>query len=98
MTLKIIDQVRKTLEGITNAEILTDSRKEDLINARAIMAWQLTSGGMGMNETGRIMHRTHSTIIHSVRKMNDVIANPRINPSLWKMYNQYQNAYESATD
>lgn len=57
----------------TLPELIGTNRNAALVRARAAAVAILVRRGNGYAGTGRLMHRDHTTIIHSVRRYPDYI-------------------------
>lgn len=49
---------------ITIDEIRSDSKKQELVYCRIIMANALAKAGFGPTKIGKILHRDHSSVVH----------------------------------
>jgi chromosomal replication initiation ATPase DnaA len=57
------------LYGYTVEDILGRSKLKTLVKVRRKCVVRLREKGYSTTEIGRIMHRDHSTIVHSLQKM-----------------------------
>ncbi|MBO9380048.1 hypothetical protein GG804_25090 [Sphingomonas histidinilytica] len=55
------------LFGISDADVLSDCRRRDLIVARREVYRQLRALGASYPTIGRLMQRDHSTIMHALK-------------------------------
>lgn len=59
----IVDQF-----GIPHAELVGESRKSHVIEARYAAAWALRRAGYASTLVGRLLNRDHSTILYAARR------------------------------
>ena len=67
---------------------LADSRDKNNTNIRSLVAFQLHMEGYSYTDIGRMMKRDHSTVIHLVRKMEDMLSLPQAYKQEINMYNK----------
>lgn len=54
--------------GIYPTDLLGRSRQRHFVNARSVLARELTARGLGPVSIGRLMNRDHSTVINLLRR------------------------------
>ena len=59
--------------GIPFEEIMGRSRKAEVVMARQVWWWFLRDLSFGYSEIGRMFGRDHSTVIHGVNRVSDLI-------------------------
>ncbi|MFA9212509.1 MAG: helix-turn-helix domain-containing protein [Candidatus Methylacidiphilales bacterium] len=77
--IKFIEEVLKMLEdetGITVYQIKQQNRKREIAEVRQILFYILRYSrfGFGVSELGRFFERDHTTIVHSVKCVNNLMA------------------------
>jgi hypothetical protein len=86
--------IEKGLEffGITRQEITSKSRKRTLVDARHILIWLIKDkSDLTLSAMGRLFKRNHTTIIFSVKKINNLLeTNPGIQEKISK-FKQFLN-------
>jgi chromosomal replication initiation ATPase DnaA len=55
--------------GVQLSAVLTGSRRRRIVAARDEVIRALYQEGLSRSQIGRVLHRDHSTILHSLRKM-----------------------------
>lgn len=79
--------------GVSVEEIVSSTRKRSVADARAVtcyLAYNLC--GMSSTEVGQLVHRDHSTIIIAVRKVEQWLELPKINPHAVDIINALRKA------
>ena len=64
---RYIDRARQLctiMRDITGIDATEDSRRHDVVVARMMIAAVLQNEGCSVSQTGRLLGRTHATIIH----------------------------------
>jgi chromosomal replication initiation ATPase DnaA len=83
----IVAMIRAT--GVTEAEIMGRSRIRDIVVCRQLLGHYLRMGlGLPYNECGKVLKRHHSSIIHSVKLVEDWLLYPKIYIFENKLLNQ----------
>ena len=59
--------------GVSVADMLSRSRKPELVAARQVYWFYLRSKGLGFSEIGRRFGWDHATVLHGVKKVRDII-------------------------
>lgn len=67
---KIIEVVEQ-LTGITRDEMLSRSRKHDLVEARSVFAYAASSVGFSASAIGRYLLRDHTTVLNLIKRAKD---------------------------
>ena len=67
---------------------LADVRDKNNTNIRSFVSFQLHMEGYSYTDIGRMMRRDHSTVIHLVRKMEDMLSLPQAYKQEINMYNK----------
>jgi chromosomal replication initiation ATPase DnaA len=69
------------LYGITIQDITSPCRKRRMADARAVVCYLLHSCiGLSSPEIGRMLKRTHATVLYFNRRADDWVRTPRLNP------------------
>ena len=63
--------------GVTRAEIMSDSRKQRVADARTVAMTQFRHRGESLNEIAERFNRDHTTVIYNLRKSIELIAENR---------------------
>ncbi len=66
------------ITGFDESDIISDFRYSEYVEIRRVCAWILRKE-MTSSRAGRILNRTHATVLYSEQKVNDLIS---INDSL----------------
>lgn len=59
-----------TESDVSVADIIGRSRDAKVVDARHIAAWLLCEQGMSLPAVGRTLHRDHTTVLHSRRRVS----------------------------
>ena len=59
--------------GLTVEDMMGKSRKAEVVMARQVWWWYIRDRGCGYSEIGRLSGRDHSTVIHGVKRISDLI-------------------------
>lgn len=82
--------------GITKEEILGQCRKRDIIISRHILCHILRESGKSLKAVAELVRDSHhSTIIHSVEKVEDWITNPTYFKKEYRIYNLIKNNFDA---
>lgn len=57
---------------IDRTQLFSKVRKKRLTDARSICCWYMRELGMKLVDIGRVFDRDHSTVIHSLKKFEDL--------------------------
>jgi chromosomal replication initiation ATPase DnaA len=80
---KIIDEICD-FYGLTQAQVKGKCRLRGYVKARFVAMFMLrTKTGLTLKEIGRMFHRDHTSIIHAIKTINEVLS--------LKFENDYQN-------
>jgi len=80
---KIIDEICE-FYGLTQAQVKGKCRLRGYVKARFVAMFMLrTRTGLTLKEIGRMFHRDHTSIIHAIKTINEVLS--------LKFENDYQN-------
>jgi chromosomal replication initiation ATPase DnaA len=80
---KIIDEICD-FYGLTQAQVKGKCRLRGYVKARFVAMFMLrTRTGLTLKEIGRMFHRDHTSIIHAIKTINEVLS--------LKFENDYQN-------
>jgi chromosomal replication initiator protein len=72
---------------ITMTELLSKDRHAHIADARHVAAWLLRETGLSYPSIGKVLERDHTTIMHSVRKVEREIASePRAAETLRRLH------------
>jgi chromosomal replication initiation ATPase DnaA len=55
------------MHGFSAAALVARSRRQEVVEARAVAVWVLFAQGFGWSAIGRLMQRDHSTVAHAWR-------------------------------
>lgn len=69
------------MSGIIGCDILSNNRRDELVCARALVAYQMRMDGMSFTEIGRMLRRDHATAMYYVEKAKDI----------FRLQNQYMS-------
>jgi hypothetical protein len=73
----IYDKVKQIVELVTRVKITVNNRKREIIDARMIYAKILRERGASLSSIGMTINKDHTTIIHYIRTMNDLLVTDR---------------------
>ena len=62
--IKRMDHLRDVMFRISGIDPLEDSRRHDVVTAKMMLAAVLQKEGCNIVQTGRLLGRTHATVIH----------------------------------
>lgn len=79
------------IEEILGMKVPSDSRQTMYVWARTMVAYQLIKEGYSTTETGRMLSKDHSTIIHLKHKMEDALAYEYAYQDIVDIWKQFQN-------
>ena len=77
--------------------VLTLSRKYSCLMGRKMIAWQMREEGYSLMAIGRRMGRSHSTILHTLRLMEDMFNYPGVfktDETYWKQFKKKLKEYD----
>jgi len=77
---------------------LTDSRCHQNTLIRSFVAYTLRSEGYSFGSIGKVMGRDHSTIIHAVRKMQDMQSVPAFYKDDLAMFREFERLLNEKKD
>ena len=85
----IADRYRLAIQAAEEATgwTLTGTRTAENSTIRAFISYYLHKEGYSYGAIGRVMHRNHSTIMHLVKKMQDMFSLPEVYKDDLAMYN-----------
>jgi len=69
--------------NIPLSDIQSKSRKWEIVTARQVYSYFLRNNGYNLNEICRIFGLNHSTVLHGIKKTEDLI---KINDKYLKIY------------
>lgn len=82
--------------GVTKEEILGQSRKRDIMISRQILCHILRESGKSLKHIAKLVRDSHhSTIMHSVEKVEDWITNPNYFKKEYRIYNLIKNNFDA---
>lgn len=82
--------------GITKEEILGQCRKRDIMISRQILCHILRESGKSLKAVAKMVRDSHhSTIMHSVEKVEDWITNPNYFKKEYRIYNLIKNNFDA---
>ena len=82
--------------GVTKEEILGQSRKRDIMISRQILCHILRESGKSLKAVAKMVRDSHhSTIMHSVEKVEDWITNPNYFKKEYRIYNLIKNNFDA---
>lgn len=67
----VLEVAEKT--GVTPKQILGSSRKRNIVRARQLAMWGARQHGVSFPEIGRFFNRDHTTVIHGVKMVENLI-------------------------
>lgn len=79
------------MEEIMGVPIPYVCRESNYVWARAMVAYQMTREGFSTLEIGRMMDKTHATIIHLRDKMRNALKYPIMHQDIIELWTQFQN-------
>lgn len=71
---ELITRIAAEHYGVDKQELLSPSRVQSLVEARAISAKIMRDKGVTLKKIGRMHNRHHTTIVHLLRMIDDRIA------------------------
>jgi hypothetical protein len=78
-----VDLARKAVEMITGSDIFASNRKRSVVESRMIFSSMLRDMGYSLVTIGNVLKKDHTTIIHYLRKIKELI---EVDGSLLKKY------------
>ena len=69
----VLEAVAST-SGVTVAEITGPVRTERCVRARDVVVAILRARGMSYPEIGKLLHRDHTTIMHAISRIDEMMA------------------------
>jgi len=60
--------LKQTIKEILKIDVMTNSRKRDIVDARKIYSNILHNQGQGVTHISKTLHKDHSTIIHYIKE------------------------------
>ena len=57
------------------------NRVHERVWARYLVSWQMRMEGYTLSEIGRCIQRDHSTVVHGIAEINNVVENPECYPA-----------------
>lgn len=83
---------QKVLKGILNVNCLSDhSRDQRSVYGRWMIYYQLAMDGCSRGKISEITRRDRTTIIHGIKRVADVSANPAVDPDLYEVFCRFKN-------
>ena len=73
----IYEKVKQIVELVTRVKITVNNRKREVIDARMIYAKILRERGASLASIGMTINKDHTTIIHYIRTMDDLLVTDR---------------------
>lgn len=59
--------------GVTQKEIISKSRKRNIVNARQVLSYLLRKNKLTYHYIGKLLSRNHSTIVQSCKVIEDLL-------------------------
>ncbi|NBW77251.1 MAG: hypothetical protein EBR34_15870 [Sphingomonadaceae bacterium] len=95
-TIDVLYDVIVGVTGVTKEEILSQSRKRDIMISRQILCHILRESGKSLKAVAKLVRDSHhSTIMHSVEKVEDWINNPSYFKKEYRIYNLIKNNFDA---
>ena len=85
-------QLIQAVSKVIGEDVSLKSRDFFQVWARAFVIYELSLEGWHNSEIGRVMAKDHSTIYHTIQKMNDVLAYPNQYRDIIRKYEQFKNS------
>jgi|2_EtaG_2_1085320.scaffolds.fasta_scaffold45308_2 hypothetical protein len=60
--------LKQTIKEILKIDVMTNSRKRDIVDARKIYSNILHNQGQGVTHISKTLHKDHSTIVHYIKE------------------------------
>ena len=79
MTPQTIIHDTAAIYGVTVEELTSPCRRRELADARAVVSFILTTHGMGISETARLLHKRHASVIYHARRAAEWLERPILN-------------------
>ena len=79
-----------TMSDIVGRDIRLRSRKQLVVWARNMVAYQLRQEGYVTTDIGKTLGLDHSTITHCQGKVRDMLANPRLYVSEMRVWREFK--------
>lgn len=86
-----VDYLLRTAASVLKIEWPDNSRRDESVYCRTMVAYQLRSEGMSINRVADCIGRHHATVLHMINGMEDIIANPRIFKTEYAQYQQFKS-------
>lgn len=80
----------KVMSDVVGANILLKSRKQMLVWARNMVAYQLRLDGYSLPTIGRLLDLDHSTVLHCERQVNRMLMTPVMYENEVEIWNEFQ--------
>lgn len=94
--INILYDVIDGVTGITKEEILSQSRKRDIMISRQILCHILRESGKSLKGIAELVRDSHhTTIMHSLEKVEDWITNPIYFKKEYRIYNLIKNNFDA---
>ena len=94
------DQMVSVVNDILNDNILRKTKDHKAVVGRWMVAYQMKKEGYTVSGIGRHMRRSHSTIIHMIRMMEDVFGYPqffKLENVYWEQFRRKDNELHKGT-
>ena len=79
------------MNDILGCDIMGRSRSQEMVWGRNIVMYMLRRDGFIYSDIGEALNKNHSTVIHAVRQVEDMLRYPRIYEEeygIWKRFNK----------
>ena len=79
----------ETMSGIVGTDILVRARERLLVYARYMVAYCLRQYGFSYHEIGNFLNMDHSTMVHGVKMVNEMLSVPQMYPEEMEIWQKF---------
>jgi chromosomal replication initiation ATPase DnaA len=94
-SLDVLFDIIHLITEVSKEDILSRCRKRDIIVGRQIVCYILRDSGKSLKDIGfKLKGLHHSTVIHSIRQVQEWINNPTYYKKEYNIYNKVKNNFD----
>lgn len=86
---------RRIMFRIIGMDVLTRSRRQDLVWARNMVVYQLRLDGFSLKQIGRAVGLDHSTVVNCVHQVERMLERPSMYEKESEIWQEFQNSLNS---
>ena len=79
----------EAMSKVVGTDILVKSRDRILVYARYMVAYHLREYGFSYHEIGSFLHMDHSTVIHGIKMVNEMLSYSQMYPEETKIWQKF---------